>query len=572
MSLRKQSPTSALVAHAERVISGSRILVIGNAQHILPLHLLERGARLVQVLDPDAKNVAHAALHNTERRISFAQLTESSLRDASFDCAIVEDLSTAPDAQRLLQGVKRSIGQRGLAFVCCPSNVSTSGLLGTQPGQLGFAELDELTGAVFEETILLGQAPFVGYAVVSLSLDEPPEPCLDNEFLGGEADPADLFIAICGSEEALSEVDLEDMTIVQLPASRVLEADEADHQRRELHAKRRIESLEAELRTLRERQGEGEVERLTRQLEQRDAWIRDLEARAENAEARADDAEAERERLEKALSETLELAADGQDATLLKERLDEAERVASRSQKETRWAEDRVRKLERELEAALAEIETIADAKPSAELQELSADLESVEDELEVAQKELRERGSELAKLKEALIGAGAKQAEAKALRKKLEEDKAQLEAERDQLSRETARLSRLLEETEDELEETHRDLLSVTERLDATQATPKKAAAQAAPALAEEVSALEAQLAERGRTIQALEEQLRRLELLGKSMSAEISLGRVQSDGAELEEKLGTLSQSLAEREADLVAAEWTIGELRQRLAARPS
>src|SRR5690606_23084268 len=111
---------------------------------------------------------------------------------------------------------------------------------------------------------------------------------------------------------------------------------------------------------------------------------------------------------------------------------DEAERVASRSQKETRWAEDRVRKLERELEAALAEIETIADAKPSAELQELSADLESVEDELEVAQKELRERGSELAKLKEALIGAGAKQAEAKALRKKLEEDKAQLEAERD--------------------------------------------------------------------------------------------------------------------------------------------
>jgi hypothetical protein len=35
---------------------------------------------------------------------------------------------------------------------------------------------------------------------------------------------------------------------------------------------------------------------------------------------------------------------------------------------------------------------------------------------------------------------------------------------------------------------------------------------------------------------------------------------------------RVDALAQGLAQREADLVAAEWTIGELRQRLAGRPS
>ncbi len=558
MSSVTQSPTSALVAHAERVASGSRILVIGNADNVLPQHLLQRGARLVQVLDPDARRVAHAAAHNSERRISYAKLTDSSLRDASFDCAIVEDLAQSTDPGHLLSGVRRSIGQRGLAFICCASNETTSGLLGVSPSQLSYGEIDELTAEVFDDTMLLGQAPFVGYAVVSLSLEDPPEPCLDNEFLGGEAEAADLLIFVCGSEEALAEVDFEDMTIVQLPAARVLEDGKSQHKQQQLRAQRRIESLESELQALRERSSPEEVQRLTRELEERDSWIRELETRAVTAEARADDAEAGSERLERQVQELKELTETAKEAEVLSERLDEAERVAARSQKETRWAEDRVRKLERELEAALAEI----DAGAAADLEKATADLTKLEKEVQ-----------------------------------RLEKEKAELRAELERTQQKVRGLECQLEETEEELDETHQDLLRVTDLLTKNKKALKEARAtrqvepratepeqakpeQAVPQSSElreagaqkDYLALEHQLAERGKKVAQLEEQLRSLEILSKSLTAELTLAKSTKGNEDLEARLDSLSHSLAEREADLVAAEWTIGELRQRLAARPS
>ncbi len=65
-----------------------------------------------------------------------------------------------------------------------PSDEGTRASWVHRAGTLDVERLEELALRVFEDALLLGQAPFVGYSIVSLSLDGPPEPALDNELLG----------------------------------------------------------------------------------------------------------------------------------------------------------------------------------------------------------------------------------------------------------------------------------------------------------------------------------------------------------------------------------------------------
>jgi len=517
------SPTSALLAHVERLIEDSRVLVVGSAEHMLAEHVLDRGARLVQVLDSDPRRVAHAAAHRGQRRVSYAQLTESALRDGSYDCAIVEDVGALADPQRVLLGVRRALSQRGVALLCAPSDEGTSGLLGLQTGSFDLERLEELALRVFEDALLLGQAPFVGYSIVSLSLDGPPEPALDNELLGDAGDQADCYVAVCGSREALARLDFEDMTIVQLPASPALVTSEASHRARAERASQRIRELEGELKALQGSGGSVEIDQLTRRLEERDSWIRELEARARTAEGRAEDADADRERLENDLH-TLSHASD-ESMMQLRERLDEAERIAGRAQKETRWAEARVAKLEKELEGALAAAEAAERGGAGADLEQRVAE----------AEQEAERARSELSR--------------AHALQTRLQAESAEQEAELEETHHELLEASRLLAGARAELAELRRK----------AEAPPPEAST--------DVMRLEQQLLERGTRVLELEEQLRQADLLTRSLAADLSDAGARGAEPELVERLGALAQTLAEREADLVAAEWTIGELRQRL-----
>ena len=93
------------------------------------------------------------------------------------------------------------------------------------------------------------------------------------------------------------------------------------------------------------------------------------------------------------------------------------------------------------------------------------------------------------------------------------------------------------------------------------------------------DLEALEAQLVERGEYIQNLENDLRKLERFGRELTLELAEARaveqleVQSAAeeriAELTGKLDRLAQVNAAFEADLVASEWALAELRARLSS---
>lgn len=499
MSRAPLSPASALIAHIEPLVDDRRILVIGNAERSVAEHLLDRGARLVQLLDPDPKRVTQAAANNSERLLSFAPLTKSSLRDGSYDVILVEDVTLADDLNDLVSGIARTMSNRSIAIFCASNPDATTGLLGVAPGATDYDDLADTCESNFEEVWMLGQAPFVGYSVVQLGLDHPPEPALDNAYLEGEGESPDFYMALCGSEETMAEVTLEDMTIVQLPAGRFVHDSQEIHREKERRASKRIDALEAQIAVLHRQGQDKKIDELTSELEKRDGWIRTLEARAESADTRADDVESEYDEIEKELELT--------HAALLKE-------------------------------------------------QKKAASVETLEKQLATLKKDAEEHAHHAAGL-EALEGE----------LNLLDEKRKSLELELKEKRRAQEKLEKRVAEQQHELDELHDHLDESEERLKSLKQQLSENDDSTKEEVERDLRGLEDQLRKRGERVLELEGQLQKLEAFAKTLSVELK-APPSDDEVSQRQELEKMAKALAEREADLVAAQWTIGQLRQSSA----
>ena len=106
-------PAIVLAAYAEPVANGRRVLFIGPAISALPSRLLERGARLVHICDPDPVRVAEATAKNRAKEVSFSALTDRhfALRDCAFEVFIVEYAGLS-DPVALVKKIRRALSRR----------------------------------------------------------------------------------------------------------------------------------------------------------------------------------------------------------------------------------------------------------------------------------------------------------------------------------------------------------------------------------------------------------------------------------------------------------------------------
>src|SRR3954470_14822277 len=215
-------PSIALAAYAEPLASNRRVLVFGNALASLSLQLLERGARSVHVCDADGVRASEASARNRSTQISFSSLAESdlSLRDGSFELALIDNLG-AFNALTLLRTTKRALSSRGVAVISCPNPEAAFPLLRSNAlaaTSLDYYALYDAVAAEFEHVRMLGQTPFVGYAIADFSASAEPEPALDTSFVPGGAEEPDVFIALASQQE----VRLDEFAVIQLPTQRLL--------------------------------------------------------------------------------------------------------------------------------------------------------------------------------------------------------------------------------------------------------------------------------------------------------------------------------------------------------------
>src|SRR5690606_26474927 len=85
-------------------------------------------------------------------------------------------------------------------------------------GSLDYYTLYDLVAAQFEHVRMLGQAPFVGYAIADFGAGGEPEPALDSAFVPGGAEEPEWFIALASS----MSVHLDEFAVVQLPFRQAL--------------------------------------------------------------------------------------------------------------------------------------------------------------------------------------------------------------------------------------------------------------------------------------------------------------------------------------------------------------
>jgi SAM-dependent methyltransferase len=367
-------PGIVLAAYLEPLLDGRRVLVFGEATSGLAEMLLERGARLVHVCDPDPARAHEAAARSASRNVSYAPLSDGglALREGAFDVGVVEDLGAAGPASSVLKRLRRALSPRGVALVAVPNPDVRARLLPTQNvvGALDYYQLYDAVKAEFPHVRMLGQTAFVGFAIVDFASSGAPDPSLDTAFVPGGAEEPEWFLAFASA----LPIRLDEFSVVQLPLASVRGAtrpqaleEEVGHSREaERRARERSARLEAELEELRQQLSRERVtfqesrddRNLQRELEKRDAWIKELEARAAVADARADEAQAEVEELRK------------------RPQVDPAQ-------------EQRIAELTRELETLRAE--AASQSSDSSEVDDLEARLRERGNELRRLEAELRE-------------------------------------------------------------------------------------------------------------------------------------------------------------------------------------
>lgn len=372
-------PSLALAAYAETMIEGRKVIVFGDAGSPLGEALIERGARLVHVSDPDPARAAEGAARNTSSNLSYGPLSEGGLgvRDGAFDVALVENLAEFAEIDVLLKRVRRTLSSRGVALIASPNPDAKTRLFpDTSRAPIpDYYRLYDLVSSEFAEVRMAGQAPLVGYTVADFAPESEPSPVFDTGYLGDGAEEPEWFVAIASQ----GPVTHAEFVVVELPAADLLEMSRGLEEPLE-QARARIAELETELKRRPEPRAkeDNRVPGLTAELEKRDRWIRALEARADTADARADTAEGELE--------------------LLRER----------AQTEQRTLEGRAHELEQRLAeeqaraAKLAEELTVKDAG-SMELAELER--QSAED-LGRLEQQLAERGQRIQELEHKLADA----------------------------------------------------------------------------------------------------------------------------------------------------------------------
>lgn len=366
-----------LVSYAESLCSQARVLLVGDALSGLARHLLERGARLVYVCDRNAARRTEAQARGGDRNIVFGSLDDgpSALRESFFDLVLVENLSLEPDARATLGTVARLMTPRATALVVSPNPDSTSPLLGAEkpPQPLDYYALYDAVSAALPKVRMLGQVPFVGYAIVDFSAEGEPSPVLDTSLAPARGEEPDYFVALAARESRR----LDEYAVVQLTAAEVLgERTKVSSAPPPVAAPQPLpqaappppapvapQAAAPEPVAASVILNKGLEQKLLRQ----EAWITELEARAATADERADAAESELDDVRERLGE-LEQRHERESSALTQER-DALKAELERLRQRVNDQDDLIALKDTEL-AALAD-----DGEATRELERLEAQL-----------------------------------------------------------------------------------------------------------------------------------------------------------------------------------------------------
>lgn len=522
-AMRPVHPSMALAAYLERLVRGRRVAVLGDVTLAFGERLIDRGARLVHVYDPNPARVAETLARSGDqkpRHLTHAVLeADLGVRDGAFDVVIVPDLTIFGEPTDVLRKSRRLVGTSGVAVIASANAEAPRRLLdkpgSDKPSTTDYYGLYDLVSLQFPVVRMLGQAPFVGYTLADFGASGELEVSVDTSLLDVTEEP-EVFIAIA-SEKKLA---LDPFVVVELALSdvrksmgsgaattAVVDMAALEHVRaKEAAALATLAAREAEYRTALEEQKNRatKAEERLAELEQRLEKFRDMEARAGDTHVRA-------ERLTHQIRDLEEELRKQRDrGTKLSKQLDdekkartkaEVELGLSRAPKDVPGAKERIEQLTQEAAAVRSRAMELEGELAAAEIgiNDLVSDRATLREQVTRLEQRLAEA---IAKAPDPALVDKLQRLEAESSRLHQEKQAAERNAagieavklERDRLAEANATLERRLLEFGAERE-----------------------------ALAVDLAELEGRLRERGQRIKTLESELREGLRVGKELLAEL-------------------------------------------------
>jgi hypothetical protein len=527
-----------LVAYAEALCVNARVLFIGDARSEIANRLLERGARLVHVCDDVPARRAEGAQRTTERAISFGALDDGSfaLREAFFDLALIENLATHSEPKAVLSSISRLLAPRGAALIAAPNPDSRRRLLSPASSALSldYYALYDAVAAAFPRVRMLGQVPFVGYAVVDFASEGEPEVVFDASLVPGAGEEPEYFVAVAGEER----IAVDSYAVIQLPSTALLGGGSstpavpievvppAPLKEPEKPAVAAITAAGSQASG----QKPGPSSQQSDELERRrqEAWIQELEGRAAAADERADAAEAELDELRERHGNLEQRSRHEAEALLLERQTARAELERQQRQKHD-----------------LGEL-----------LQAAQGQAQAAKEQVEAAkgQVEAAKRQAEAAKVQTTALEGQVRRLEEQV--RTLEQQVRTLEQQRAALAEQHAALA----QQHATLAEQHAALEQQHAKVSEDSAT------------SEELQKLEAQLMERGEHVRLLERQLREAERTGRELVRRLQRSTVPAStvsAAPLPRGATVSAERLAELEAERQVLTWALAIARAEAPA---
>jgi chromosome segregation ATPase/SAM-dependent methyltransferase len=207
----------ARYTYLQSFLERQRVLVLGQAESSSADALARQGIRRAVFIDSVESRIERARRGSNSRRVEFlaGPLERVALVEDSFDVAIIEDFGAVKDRTRVLAAAKRGLTPQGLLVACVPNPDAPDGFVPNKNAQLGYYEFYGQLADSFPQVRMVGQCPFVGFALVDLGVDDPESRVFDDSLLHDGSEDAEYFVALCSREP----IKTDPFAVVQVPLS-----------------------------------------------------------------------------------------------------------------------------------------------------------------------------------------------------------------------------------------------------------------------------------------------------------------------------------------------------------------
>ncbi|MBW2276712.1 MAG: hypothetical protein JRF63_04415 [Deltaproteobacteria bacterium] len=551
-----------------------RVLLVGDELALAEFLITSRARFVSAVAEGEPKVPWPDGDESQGREFKSVRYDDLPFRDGMFDVAIVPDLTAVENPVVLLNELRRVVGPRGAVVVASP-NPACENRVGPDPAGRGFDyyEFYDLVADAFPSVQMVGQSPFVGYAVADLaSGEEDPAISFDAGLLEDGSEEIEWFIAVC-AEDA---VEIEAYSVIQVPLAEAgvgggasaAELDEALERVAQLDGeKARLGAERDELTAQRERL-DSERDKLGAQLGDLEQRVQHLDGdlgqarlelgnRGVKIETLEKDVEHERSEAEAARERAVKVAKQFDDERKASQAKQLEQQMSQRTadidlQNKVRESAKALRQAEARAEAAEAARDEFVDRmrEDATEFDKVRAEIDSVRDELERVETASSQSAAKAESLTRDLETAHQELHEAVERQRALVQDFDSLKGEAAELRGERDALASHAGEERERFEQ--------------------------------DVTALEVRLAEAARELTASRGEVDRREAIVRDLVVQLGQGAEviehgQHETVELSERVEALRVEIGERdlrnarlEGELQAAKWRSAELEVRLEDR--